>query len=59
MMIDFALDAEREGKTPHEAIYEGALTRFRPITMTTVAAIAGILPIAFDFGAGGDGACHS
>jgi len=53
MMIDFALDAQRDGRPPHEAIREGALVRFRPITMTTVAAIAGALPIALGIGAGG------
>lgn len=55
MMIDFALEAERkEGKAPLDAIYEGALVRFRPIMMTTVAAFVGILPIAIGFGAGGE-----
>jgi HAE1 family hydrophobic/amphiphilic exporter-1 len=53
MMIDFALEAERkEGKAPMEAIYQGALVRFRPIMMTTMAALMGTLPIAFGFGAG-------
>jgi len=53
MMIDFALAAQRnEGKTPAEAIYEGALVRFRPIMMTTMAALMGTLPIAIGFGAG-------
>ena len=47
MQIDFALEAERkEGKTPAEAIYEGCLIRFRPIMMTTMAALLGALPIA-------------
>ena len=55
MMIDFALDAERnEGKTPMEAIYSGALVRFRPIMMTTFAALMGTLPIAIGLGAGAD-----
>ncbi len=55
MMIDFALEAERnEGKHPEEAIYEGALTRFRPIMMTTMAALMGTLPIAIGFGAGAE-----
>jgi HAE1 family hydrophobic/amphiphilic exporter-1 len=54
MMIDFALDAERRGKTPAEAIYEGCLLRFRPIMMTTMSALMGTLPIAFGFGAGGE-----
>ena len=55
MMIDFALVAERtEGKTPEESIHEGALVRFRPIMMTTMAALMGTLPIAIGFGAGAD-----
>lgn len=53
MMIDFALEAERkEGKSPLDAIYEGALVRFRPIMMTTMAALMGTLPIALGIGAG-------
>lgn len=55
MMIDFALEAERkEGKRPLDAIYEGALVRFRPIMMTTMAALMGTLPIAIGLGAGGE-----
>ena len=55
MQIDFALAAERnEGKTAREAIYEGCLIRFRPIMMTTMAALLGGLPIALGFGAGGE-----
>lgn len=55
LMIDFALDAQRnQGKTPLEAIYEGALIRFRPIMMTTMAALMGTLPIAIGFGAGAE-----
>ena len=55
MMIDFALEAERtEGKAPEEAIHEGALIRFRPIMMTTMAALMGTLPIAIGFGAGAE-----
>jgi len=55
MMIDFALEAERkEGKSPMEAIYQGCITRFRPIMMTTMAALLGTLPIAIGFGAGGE-----
>ncbi|HEX7974768.1 MAG TPA: efflux RND transporter permease subunit, partial [Anaerolineales bacterium] len=47
MQIDFALEAERrEGKSPAEAIYEGCLTRFRPIMMTTMSALLGALPIS-------------
>jgi hydrophobic/amphiphilic exporter-1 (mainly G- bacteria), HAE1 family len=55
MMIDFALEAQRaEGKSPADAIYEGALIRFRPIMMTTAAALMGTLPIALGFGAGSE-----
>jgi HAE1 family hydrophobic/amphiphilic exporter-1 len=55
MMIDFAIDAQRtEGKGPEEAIYQGALIRFRPIMMTTMAALMGTLPIALGFGAGAE-----
>jgi hydrophobic/amphiphilic exporter-1 (mainly G- bacteria), HAE1 family len=54
MMIDFALDAERQGKTPAEAIYQGCLLRFRPIMMTTMAALMGTLPIALGIGAGAE-----
>jgi len=55
MMIDFALEAQRkEGKNAAEAIYEGCLLRFRPIMMTTMAALLGTLPIALGFGAGSE-----
>jgi multidrug efflux pump subunit AcrB len=55
MQIDFALEAERQhGKSPADAIYEGCLIRFRPIMMTTMAALFGALPIAMGFGAGGE-----
>src|SRR2546425_1717358 len=54
MQIDFALEAERAGKTPQEAIYEGCLIRFRPIMMTTMAALLGAVPIAVGYGAGGE-----
>ena len=55
MMIDFALDAERkEGKTPEEAIYEACLLRFRPIMMTTMAALFGALPLALGTGVGSE-----
>ena len=55
MMIDFALAAQRkEGKSPIDAIYEGAIIRFRPIMMTTMAALMGTLPIAIGFGAGAE-----
>jgi HAE1 family hydrophobic/amphiphilic exporter-1 len=54
MMIDFALEAERGGATPRDAIYKGCLLRFRPIMMTTMAALLGTLPIALGIGAGAD-----
>jgi multidrug efflux pump len=55
MMIDFALDAERnQGKTPSDAIYEASLLRFRPIMMTTMAALFGALPLAFGSGTGSE-----
>jgi HAE1 family hydrophobic/amphiphilic exporter-1 len=55
MMIDFALEAERkEGKAPADAIFEGCLVRFRPIMMTTMAALMGTLPIALGLGAGAE-----
>lgn len=55
MMIDFALEAQRtQGKSPADAIYHGCLVRFRPIMMTTMAALMGSLPIALGFGAGGE-----
>jgi HAE1 family hydrophobic/amphiphilic exporter-1 len=55
MMIDFALDAERkDGKKPEEAIFQGALIRFRPIMMTTMSALMATLPIALGLGAGGE-----
>ncbi|MGH7852725.1 MAG: efflux RND transporter permease subunit, partial [Candidatus Binatia bacterium] len=55
MMIDFALDRQRnDNMTPAQAIYEGALVRFRPIMMTTMAAIVGAVPIAIGWGAGAE-----
>jgi hydrophobic/amphiphilic exporter-1 (mainly G- bacteria), HAE1 family len=55
MQIDFALDAERsQGMAPIEAIYQGCLIRFRPIMMTTMAALFGAVPIALGYGAGGE-----
>jgi multidrug efflux pump len=55
MMIDFALDAERqEGKRPVDAIYEACLLRFRPIMMTTMAALLGALPLALGSGTGAE-----
>jgi hydrophobe/amphiphile efflux-1 (HAE1) family protein len=55
LLIDFALDAQRNrGLTPREAIYEACLTRFRPITMTTMAAVCGALPLAIGLGTGAE-----
>jgi hydrophobic/amphiphilic exporter-1 (mainly G- bacteria), HAE1 family len=55
MMIDFALEAQRkEGRSPEDAIYQGCLIRFRPIMMTTMAALMGTLPIALGMGAGSE-----
>ena len=55
MMIDFALDAEREeGKRPEDAIYQACLLRFRPIMMTTMAALLGGVPLAFGTGTGSE-----
>jgi multidrug efflux pump len=55
MMIDFALEAERkEGRRPEEAIYEACLLRFRPIMMTTMAALLGALPLAMSTGVGAE-----
>ena len=55
MMIDFALDAQRrEGKSPREAIYEACLLRFRPIMMTTMAALLGAVPLAMGTGVGSE-----
>ena len=55
LMIDFALEAERERNlTPRDAIFEASLLRFRPIMMTTCAAMLGAMPLAFSFGNGGE-----
>jgi multidrug efflux pump len=55
MMIDFAIDAERrEGKSPQEAIHQAALLRFRPILMTTLAALFAALPLMFGWGEGAE-----
>ena len=55
MMIDFAIEAERhEGRSPEDAIHQACLIRFRPITMTTMAALMGTLPIALGWGAGAE-----
>jgi HAE1 family hydrophobic/amphiphilic exporter-1 len=55
MQVNFALDAERKDGMSHlEAIYQGCMVRFRPIMMTTMAALLGGLPIALGYGAGGE-----
>jgi multidrug efflux pump subunit AcrB len=54
MMIDFAIEAQRKGKSPAEAIYQGCILRFRPIMMTTMAALFGTLPVALGYGEGAD-----
>jgi HAE1 family hydrophobic/amphiphilic exporter-1 len=54
MMIDFAIEARRQGKSPAEAIYQGCVLRFRPIMMTTMAALLGTLPVALGYGSGAD-----
>jgi multidrug efflux pump len=54
MMVDFAIDAEGEGMSPRDAIYRACLMRFRPIMMTTCAALLGALPLAFGHGEGAD-----
>jgi HAE1 family hydrophobic/amphiphilic exporter-1 len=54
MMIDFAVEAQKQGKSAEEAIYEGCVIRFRPIMMTTMAALMGTLPIAIGVGAGAE-----
>ena len=54
MMIDFAIAAAREGKTPERAIFEACLLRFRPIMMTTMAALFGNLPLALSLGTGSE-----
>jgi HAE1 family hydrophobic/amphiphilic exporter-1 len=54
MMIDFAIDAQRGGKSAAEAIHQGCLLRFRPIMMTTMAALVATMPIALGLGAGGE-----
>ena len=55
MIVDFALEAEREhGKSPEEAIFEASLLRFRPILMTTLAAMLGALPMLLGTGTGSE-----
>ena len=53
MMVDFAVEQRRAGKTPVEAVHEASVERFRPIIMTTLAALMGAIPIALGFGADG------
>src|SRR6476469_6691042 len=54
MMVDFAIDAQKQGISPDQAIYDACVVRFRPIMMTTMAALMGTLPIALGFGAGAE-----
>ena len=54
MMVDFAIEAQKQGKSPREAIHEASLVRFRPIMMTSMAAFMGTLPIAMKLGAGAE-----
>jgi HAE1 family hydrophobic/amphiphilic exporter-1 len=54
MMIDFAIDSQKKGRSAYDSIWEGCLLRFRPIMMTTVAALFGTLPIALGYGEGAD-----
>ncbi len=54
MMIDFAIEAQHQGKKPYDAIFEGCLLRFRPIMMTTMCALMASLPISLGLGAGGE-----
>jgi len=54
MMVDFAIDAQKQGSTAEQAIYDACVVRFRPIMMTTMAALMGTLPLALGFGAGAE-----
>ena len=54
MMVDFAIEAQRSGKTAAEAIYDACVVRFRPIMMTTMSALMGTIPIALGWGAGAE-----
>jgi HAE1 family hydrophobic/amphiphilic exporter-1 len=54
MMVDFAIEAQRQGRTPEQAIYDACIVRFRPIMMTTMAALMGTLPIALGWGSGAE-----
>jgi len=53
-MIDFAIDARRQGRSAYDAIWDGCLLRFRPIMMTTMAALLGAVPLAFSGGSGSE-----
>jgi HAE1 family hydrophobic/amphiphilic exporter-1 len=54
MMIDFALEKQRDGESPENAIFDACIVRFRPIMMTSFAALMGTLPIALGLGAGAE-----
>jgi HAE1 family hydrophobic/amphiphilic exporter-1 len=54
MQVDFAVEAQRTGQSPTEAVYQACIIRFRPILMTTLAALLGGLPVALGYGAGGE-----
>jgi HAE1 family hydrophobic/amphiphilic exporter-1 len=54
MMVDFAIEERRDGASPEEAIHKACMVRFRPIMMTTMAALLGTLPIALGIGAGAE-----
>jgi len=54
MMIDFAIDSQHQGHSAYDSIWRGCLLRFRPIMMTTVAALFGTMPIALGYGEGAD-----
>jgi len=54
MMVDYAIEAQNKGLSSHQAIYDACMVRFRPIMMTTVAAVMGALPIAVGFGDGAE-----
>jgi HAE1 family hydrophobic/amphiphilic exporter-1 len=54
MMVDFAIEAQRAGRSPRDAIEEACLVRFRPIMMTTMAALVGTIPVALGWGAGAE-----
>jgi multidrug efflux pump subunit AcrB len=54
MMIDFAIEGQRQGRTAHDAIYHACMLRFRPIMMTTLAAVMGGIPLAIGIGQGSE-----